>query len=430
VHSNKVVNDPFIQTFNNSVPSVGPLNEDVGFILTGSANSYLGASDQLRRIGARVLTNGEQSVFPSPCGANCTYNVTFLGPAYQCDVHDPNTPLPNLTSPNYPGLDPSLVNGGPPIFFWATELFGNLSIQGLWVSHGVIANNATTHCTLYNATYSTQVNFTNNIAVLNTSLQYYQQLDTSYITQNISVEKVVGLYETGQGNDTYFHEIWQNLNFYTVHRAVVELLQGYVVLASAQGGYIFKDTMIGIADFTNNGLNNFSVPQGVEFSRLMETFIVNTTLSTVSFLQRPAIEQNDWSTTPDKTVTQPAEYVEVQATTKTYPATYAYDRVVFWEAYAAAIGVSAVCVAIGIYMLLDNGVDADTSFSQILATTRNPTFDRLCADATDGGMISEELEKTNVKFGMLKSAEGHLGFGLEQEILPLKGKFAKAKSHK
>jgi hypothetical protein len=47
------------------------------------------------------------------------------------------------------------------------------------------------------------------------------------------------------------------------------------------------------------------------------------------------------------------------------PPTYSYLSTILWEAYGVAIFVSVICVVVGVYMLWDNGVDADMSYRGI-----------------------------------------------------------------
>jgi hypothetical protein len=141
-----VVNDPSTTLSNSSVPVLSALDNDVGFVRTGSAWSYLGSSDQLRRVAARVLTNGEISPFPSPCGSNCTYNITFLGLAYKCIRLAPSATLPNLTNTT-DEINTSLSPSSGLVTFYAAELSGNLTVQGLWVAYGSMPN-MTIQCTV------------------------------------------------------------------------------------------------------------------------------------------------------------------------------------------------------------------------------------------------------------------------------------------
>jgi hypothetical protein len=84
---------------NTQVPVISTLDNYVGFFRIGASDTYNGPSSQLVRIAGRVLTTGEIIPWPSPCGVNCTYNVSFTGPAWDCLEIDPRTySVPNLTT--------------------------------------------------------------------------------------------------------------------------------------------------------------------------------------------------------------------------------------------------------------------------------------------------------------------------------------------
>jgi hypothetical protein len=399
------------------------LDQDVGYVELGTSSIYLGATDQLRRIAARILTGGELLAFPSPCGSNCTYNISFVGPAYDCVQFDPLSTLPNFTDPqlNTPWTEnpyPNPTQIDIPFYFYAIELLGNASTQGLWIVNGDPAENYTIHCTLHNATYNTNVNFTSNLAVLTTDVVPHEQLNTSQVYLGYSLmEEAI---ETNATNASLIEcQTWSLLNLFSINEAIVQLLTGIVELESAAGGFVETGTSIGISSFVDTSPFNFSLPFTI-MPRILEELLVNTTLSFTAFLQRPAIHQ----ISPN--AEQPVIYTSVPATVITYPPRYSYNRTVLWEAYATAIGVSAICILIGAYMLWDNGIAADMSFAQVLVTTRNRTLDKVCAGANLGGeLISDELKETQLRFGMLQSGEQpHPCFGLESEIVPLKGKGA------
>jgi len=82
-------------------------------------------------------------------------------------------------------------------------LFGDLDNQGLWIIHGIPAENATTHCTLWSVTYSTNVEFTSNIAVVDINVERHEQLDTTYITNYVSLTEMVNVYSANQRNASY-----------------------------------------------------------------------------------------------------------------------------------------------------------------------------------------------------------------------------------
>ena len=207
----------------------------------------------------------------------------------------------------------------------------------------------------------------------------------------------------------------------SMHRAIVEILEGSVEQASALGGFIFHNTMIGVANFITVGPGAFTFQSPKEnYTTVLETLLINTTLSCFSFLQRESVQSLNWP----PSFKQPAQYTNTIATVITYPATYSYSSTVLWEAYGVAILVSAICIGIGAYMLWDNGVDADMSFSQVLVTTRNRSLDQICAGANLGGdQITEELKDTQLRFGMLQMGDSpHPCFGLEGEVTPLRNR--------
>jgi hypothetical protein len=72
-----------------------------------------------------------------------------------------------------------------------------------------------------------------------------------------------------------------------MHRAIVEILEGYVEEASALGGFPFHNTLIGVANFINVGPGAFTFQSPLEnYTRVLETLLINTTVSCFSFLQR------------------------------------------------------------------------------------------------------------------------------------------------
>src|ERR1700734_1829559 len=59
------------------VPILGALDEDHGF-------SHLPGNFRIYEKGFRVIVSGELTSWDSPCGVNCSYTVSFPGPAYDC----------------------------------------------------------------------------------------------------------------------------------------------------------------------------------------------------------------------------------------------------------------------------------------------------------------------------------------------------------
>ena len=89
-------------------------------------------------------------------------------------------------------------------------------------------------------------------------------------------------------------------------------------------------------------------------------------------------------------------------------------------AYSISAFFTTVCVALGLWAMYDNGVSHSMSFSSLVATTRNPTLDNLfVGEGLGADPMSENVLREKLRFGVLQ--DGHVGFGLAEEVLPLKG---------
>jgi len=90
---------------------------------------------------------------------------------------------------------------------------------------------------------------------------------------------------------------------------------------------------------------------------------------------------------------------------------FVYQPRGLWIGYAIAVSCAFVFLLIGAWSIYENGVASDTLFSRIMATTRNPTIDRLSVGACLGGdPFPAELKKTKLKFGvLLEDGEGRDG---------------------
>ena len=70
-----------------------------------------------------------------------------------------------------------------------------------------------------------------------------------------------------------------------------------------------------------------------------------------------------------------------------------------------------------------NRVSRSTSFSAMIATTRNPQLDRLVEGSSLRALsLEKEMRETKLKFGELMGdgrVKEHVGFGFEENILNL-----------
>lgn len=380
------------------------MDADVGFIEIGSAASYLGPTEQLTRVAIRVLTGGELITWKSPCTSNCSYTVSFPGPAYNCQRVNSIPSFMNFTV----GQETWIV------YLAAENWEGDLAAQGLWLIRGYSPNYNVTQCRLFEATYTTTVQYSENIQTVNTSIVYQNQIPGSI--QNASKD---ALFVQNMNQSE-----WTLLNMFSISESVTRMLVGNVEISSVFGGFEFVSTLIGVSDLATFTPFNVTVPDN--FETLLEELLINTTLSLNYFLTKPTISQIDGSN-----ITSPIIQSLVPATQVSYPPAYSYSATTLWEIYAPALIVGILCLCAGCYMLAANGVDSDMSFAQVLVTTRNETLDRRCEGAWMGGeYLTKSLRDTKLKYGQLGgwtdeddevgSIAGHPGFGLESEVSNLK----------
>jgi hypothetical protein len=384
-----------VSTGPSNVTVLGPLDTDVGFVEVGTATSYLGPTQQLLRIPVQVLSVGSIITTPSTCGSNCSYTVSFIGPAFQCSP---------ITAASLP---PGVLNGTGSesyLVYQGTKNWeGSPETQGLYIYRRVIETSSGnfTFCSSYEANYTISVQYMDNLPTISSTIVYGNQLteNASRSTQAIDSIRI----SPSQ---------WSALNLFAIQDAVAFLLSGVVTQAGGgEGTYDYGNgTFIGMSKF---GPSQPTYPSNFEY--VIEEFLVNTTLSLNFFYNNPPVPQIAGSN-----ISNPIISVNTPATLTAYPAKYAYSAKTLWEVYGTALALSTISVLIGCYALASNGVDASMSFSQVMVTTRNGTLDDHCTGAWNGGeYIPKSLSATRLRYGEVRArasgtAQGvHLAFGLD-----------------
>jgi len=362
----------------------------------------------------RVFTSGSDIVYwPSPCGSNCSYTVNFDGPAYQCvDIELPMNAsgfLESIYNTSLGMVNASLTTtyGGTNYTHWQE------ASDGIWIWRNFLGDNFThgTHCELYGATYTTAVNYSDNIPSIGTKVFLQEQIFSSITDQILNPFP-----DPGPSNTTY-----QLANFYAIEQAVEELLQGSITLINSglvneePSISVSGDSLVTLWSFVNT--NNTSADNPLtfptNFAQRLEELLMNITISITNLHQGSGLRAS------------PATYSSANATIVSYPSLFVYSPRTLWEIYGTALALGCICVAIGLYLLFKSGLSADMSFSQIMVTTRNPRLDRLCHGAALGqDFISKELRRTKLKYGEAVNMDyqedevsnRHVCFGLEKEV--------------
>ena len=385
--NNLVTTQPIVGVESRNVPVLGPLDTDVGFVEVGTATSYLGPTQQLLRIPLQVLSVGTAITVPSPCGGNCSYTLSFIGPAFQCSQISASS-LP-------PGVFDGIESESYLIYNGTTHWSGNTEVQGLYIYRRVVDGGNFTFCSSYESNYSISVQYVANLPTTLWTIRPANQLTgtDSEATQNADSINITAVQ-------------WSALNLFAIQDAVAMLLSGSITqTGGGEGTYNVEGAYIAMSTFW----------QFSDFEFAVEQFLVNTTLSLNFFYQNPPTSQIAGSN-----ISNPIVSVSTQATVTGYPANYTYSEKTLWGIYGSALALSLLCVIIGCYTLANNGVDANMSFSQVLVTTRNRTLDDHCSGAWKGGeYIPKSVLATRLRYGEVRervSGLTHPAFGLDSEI--------------
>jgi hypothetical protein len=101
---------------------------------------------------------------------------------------------------------------------------------------------------------------------------------------------------------------------------------------------------------------------------------------------------------------------------------YSYNWKNLFAAYLTALVVTLVCITIGLFALWGNGVPQNTSFSNLLRTTRNPDLDKSTTGYCLGSdHLPDKLKKVRLRFGEIETPRPfkHASFGFEESVIDL-----------
>jgi hypothetical protein len=402
---------------NVSVPVLAPMNNYFGFVFQPLVFSVI------ERIALRTMFDGGISPWSSPCGSDCSYTFSFLGPAYQCMPLGPfNSTGINLTeiwdqNDGGPAVDsvPPFVNNS--LLYYAFGDAGNeTNPAGIWILYDSF--NQTLKCDLYNATYTAAVSYSGNVQTIQKNLEFH-----NFITDGIGIYKTLVDATESQLNDLVNNgTFWAPLNLILLQLSPASILGGWLILV---GSHITVSTDVAewpmVAQWQPSDTGSPSPLKLDNLATNVQDYMANFTLSLINYRNANINVSELADVTSDliiETITS--------ATSTSSPLVYIYTPVTLWQGYACALGFTIICVMVGSFMLYSNGVAGELTFSQVLVTTRNPTLDQISEGAGLGGKyITDRVKNVKVKYGTLSGTE-KVGFGTKDEILslPLREKVA------
>lgn len=339
--------------------------------------------------------SGQQFGWPSPCGPNCTYEISFAAPAWQCNTTN-KTDGPDThwnenwfngygDGWNYSASDPETSLEYSPIYqadyssdtsqFWvgATDSVDldyspNMTVKEFLNLHLYV-------CDVVTMTYNLRVTYINH-------QQINEIVDLSYkdkveISQRIWDGDLDGPVKNAAV-----------LGVVSIYSSLISLLSGYIIRDPQEG--LFANTSIGsISSLVH--LYNGSMASGQEdpylpdldIGPLLEKLSQNIS---ISLLSQPKLDTT--STT------------EAACTTRETLTVWNFHPVPLVAAYVCAVSAATMSLVTGGLALVATGVARDRSFSSIVRSTRHRDLDVFC-DYDEGKAalpLAPELRKRRFRF--------------------------------
>jgi len=204
-----------VPTFNSSTNTSSLVAWD------GSAEDcYTGPGQDMLRLAALTMLSASPLPFSSPCGSNCTYNIGFRGPAWQCQnsTFDPENPFgPQSQTPDEDAT--FLYTGIIDDVFW------------LWYSAQLdppepsVRATEVISCSVYLAWYDITIKFAD-------STLFYDNVNITFESPWTGLNESTSALCTEYASDSDPGPFWDNLNIAAVTSAVATQLKGNITYSS------------------------------------------------------------------------------------------------------------------------------------------------------------------------------------------------------
>lgn len=364
----------------------------------GDRTPYGGPSPLMTKIAAQSMVGGSPTSFSSPCGQNCTYSTSFLGPAMSCDNESFALAQAVL------GSGVVHTNDGAE-FSYYNAVSDTEHASMLWIlqdQEPTSADPLVLLCSTWNTTYDVNVTFKSGIPTYST------------VTGNLTDAELVDWgrnFETAAYVDITINATMRRaLDMAAVRDALYDNLVGDISMRTdEQNAFVFNTSFVlsNLVDMTvNESTSSFSLTKDLKSG--IPELMRNITLSVMG-------TNNATSSTV--------------CTSYTDELVYKYSPVWLLVPYFVGFFLSVLCAALGMYAIFVDGVSVEDGFSQILVTTRNPILDETSEGVCLTSSEAKELKEQRVRFGELLYREGHAqegsggtghaAFGLEGQTAPI-----------
>lgn len=348
----------------------------------------------MTRISTQVfLANGPVLPPTAPCGQNCTFDLLFFAPSMTCSslVNQGSTVATSSSAyaSEFMGLisdDLYLASANYSTTTMATSLF--IAWQGIGAYHLNVIQ-----CDMVNASHRITFDYSLGLPSTSHSVETLSPIAFDFTSghwTNSTFDPVSQPYMATIDGQNCFAAV------FSVVYSFLIFLEGSTSWVQAGGhqAQFNGGTQIQLIGFTGDD-GTLPFDTATDGALAFESLMMNFTLSMISF-----------STT----------FQNVNGTADRMVSVFAYDAQSLWIAYGAALSCAVVCLLIGLYALTRNGSGADSSFSDILWATRNPTLDGAMWNIPPGQARAERLKTMKLQYGVLKSSGEH-AFGVPGELL-------------
>ncbi|KAJ5353700.1 hypothetical protein N7541_006264 [Penicillium brevicompactum] len=362
-----------------------------------------------------TATSSSAAIIPlTPPLPNSSYTLQFWGPSYKCqDLSEviaetkgiiyTDEDLNNHTS--FQGVwdryainssnSRAIYSGSAPEWLSNTLLIATRQYQGIYKEN---STETSLVCKLWNTSYVLDVSFDDTIQRLvpiSTDLVAPCDWNTStamWSTLSSDVPESLG-------------------GYYITHLLFSSLINGYLRLSASEelngdATWIMQSGLFECPELVNSSYSRVELGpsptcRNKTLGRALEDLSRNFTYSLLSL--------NTANTSVPVSVNSPKNF-------------YSYNWRNLVTAYVTALVVTFGCITIGFFALCSNGVPENTSFSNLLRTTRNPDLDVLTTGYCLGSdHLPDELEKARLRFGEIETPQPfkHAAFGFEGSVIDL-----------
>ncbi|KAK5209157.1 hypothetical protein LTR47_004868 [Exophiala xenobiotica] len=370
---------------------------------------------------------GQPLDWTSPCGSNCSYEVSFIAPSIRCtrtpDIDDPEAPW-TLSQPSYSdgssywfsgygsGYNYSFADEQTlydPLYyaglndhtsqFWVgvSDVFSPVLSETQSVEQGL--NIHVYVCDFMNSSYRVRTKYVDG-------QQTNELLNISHVNRVDLSSKAWNNEGPGGAGPIDSNGIRQDMS-----PDALDLASVYQTMISMINGSIIRDPREELVDQTTislvptlitqyNGSTQYgqaelAVPH-LEIGPLIEELSHNIS---ISLLSEPRLQVTNTSTT--------------SCATSVTSTVWKYSALPLIAAYASAVGLTILCLVVGAHAMLSSGAVRDKAFSTVVRTTRTSELDVLGSSPDNGALpLAPGAEKIRL---MLSSGEARAAFRLSKQ---------------